>query len=390
MKYIQEISRRRLPATIRAEYDRERHDARLPVLRTITLLLALFYFSYTAVDAWFLPDIAWRTFILRFSIIGPLTILLLRFYRQPVSIRLKEGASVLVVCIATVVWCVAIGGTASPVVLNYFYAALVFQMVVTIVLTPPLEYGVAASAVVTASVYTTIWFLPDATTDYVLFHLAVGVPTVVLTLIANYRFSTEAVRLYLQNKDLDRLHGQLLKQHAELELVSQSDPLTGLTNRRSLDAEIHRLIAASNGTGVPVTVLLLDIDHFKEYNDRFGHLEGDECLKLVADALKNLGSDDDLACRFGGEEFLILRPGVAPAASIRTFAEEIRQAVEALSIRHPLAGRDCLAVTVSVGASADIVTSEETFLQLIAQADEALYTAKRHGRNISLLHQSIR
>jgi diguanylate cyclase (GGDEF)-like protein len=197
------------------------------------------------------------------------------------------------------------------------------------------------------------------------------------------------VRLYLQNKELDRRRVQLVAQNIELEQLSQYDPLTELMNRRSLDLSVQQLLSSKSGVPAPVTVFLFDIDRFKEFNDRFGHLVGDDVLKMVATTAKKILANGELACRFGGEEFLIVRLERLSAKESRALAEKLRSAVAAMSFSPNIGGEDCQGVTISVGVAASDIVRLDDFYKIIAQADEALYAAKRNGRNISMLHQTI-
>jgi diguanylate cyclase (GGDEF)-like protein len=162
-----------------------------------------------------------------------------------------------------------------------------------------------------------------------------------------------------------------------LQVQATRDPLTGLYNRRymqeSLDREIHR----ARRRGRPLAVMLLDIDHFKCYNDTFGHAAGDEALRFVAEVLLFSVRAEDLAVRYGGEEFVILHPECSlPQASIR--AEEIRKRLKELYIARP--GELPGPVTASIGVAAFPVTTDQGDL-LLKCADDALYQAKHAGRD---------
>ncbi len=162
-------------------------------------------------------------------------------------------------------------------------------------------------------------------------------------------------------------------------LVQQSirDPLTGLFNRRhleeSLDLELHR--AARRGE--PISVVMFDVDHFKRYNDLHGHDAGDAVLRALGGLVQRHIRAGDVACRFGGEEFLLLQPGLS-AHDARSRAETLRETVSQLALEHN--GAQLGSITVSVG----IATYPEHALSraaLVKRADEALYEAKRGGRD---------
>lgn len=162
------------------------------------------------------------------------------------------------------------------------------------------------------------------------------------------------------------------------QLRSQSirDPLTDLYNRRFLEETLERELMRSRRTGRPLSVLMIDIDHFKRFNDDFGHDAGDAVLRELASLLKSHIRAGDVACRYGGEEFVILLPEMAEEAAVRR-AEEVREAVHSLAVSHH--GRQHRAITISVGvASTNLAVTPE---DLLALADAALYQAKRAGRD---------
>jgi diguanylate cyclase (GGDEF)-like protein len=172
-----------------------------------------------------------------------------------------------------------------------------------------------------------------------------------------------------------------LRDHAEtLRARSFVDGLTGIANRRYFDVAISRELRRAQRLGTPLSLMMMDIDAFKAYNDHFGHPEGDTCLKRVAQALAAvLKRPADVAARYGGEEFAAILPDTT-AEQARTLAEALRAQVAQLAIAHaPAAGRPH--VTLSIGISShDKVALNDTAL-LVDAADQALYRAKRAGRD---------
>jgi diguanylate cyclase (GGDEF)-like protein len=171
----------------------------------------------------------------------------------------------------------------------------------------------------------------------------------------------------------------LLEANRQLENLSNTDALTGLVNRRrftgALDEEWKRAIRTGSG----IAIAMIDVDHFKKYNDHYGHLAGDACLRQVADALQSSARQDlDVAARFGGEEFAVIMPG-ADWNTARSVAERIRRAIIDLGLPH--AQSDLGMVSVSIGIAASAQTAGGTAEDLVRVADGALYEAKRNGRN---------
>ena len=174
-----------------------------------------------------------------------------------------------------------------------------------------------------------------------------------------------------------------LRLKAQADLIASyafRDGLTGLYNRRSLDQKLEREWHRCQRSGLPISVALLDVDHFKLFNDTYGHGPGDDCLKSVGAALGGcIKRSSDMAARYGGEEFAVILPECDPSAAAAV-AEEVRAAVEALAIAHARSSAGSV-VTVSVGV-ATLVPSEEALpSDLWAMADRLLYRAKESGRN---------
>ena len=168
-----------------------------------------------------------------------------------------------------------------------------------------------------------------------------------------------------------------MAQHA-LEQMALRDCLTGLANRRCFDDTLHAEWLRARCHGQPLSLLMVDVDHFKNYNDAYGHLGGDACLKRIASAISGELRANDLVARYGGEEFAVILPNqtLAGAASV---AERIRCRVERLQVPHN--GARAQQVTVSIGAATSSAASDSSVSALIGIADAALYRAKHMGRN---------
>ncbi|MEW6164679.1 MAG: diguanylate cyclase [Pseudomonadota bacterium] len=179
---------------------------------------------------------------------------------------------------------------------------------------------------------------------------------------------------------LMRLNTQLKEQSELLRAQAFVDGLTGVANRRHFDEAIAAEWRRCRRDSSPLALLMIDIDHFKRFNDRYGHQAGDDCLKTVAAALKEkLGRSHDLVARYGGEEFTCLLPESDLAGALAK-AEELRIAVESLGIPHEDSSVARI-VTISIGASTLVPDGDGGPDQLVAAADAALYDAKHAGRN---------
>ncbi len=175
------------------------------------------------------------------------------------------------------------------------------------------------------------------------------------------------------------LYRSLSDTHRRLVETSARDGLTGVFNRAYFDERFAREFSSACASGERLCVLLIDVDHFKPYNDTFGHLAGDECLKRVASALTSaLRRQSDFVARYGGEEFVVVLPACGPAAGLRV-AQSLRNAVEKLANRS--ASPSGAPVTVSIGLACTLPDQPESATALLGLADAALYRAKARGRN---------
>lgn len=167
--------------------------------------------------------------------------------------------------------------------------------------------------------------------------------------------------------------------------LASVDSLTGVANRRTLDQRLDERWRQAARDQTPVALLMIDVDHFKQYNDHFGHRSGDICLRIIASTIcAQLLRPSDMAARFGGEEFAVLIPETDTAGALHV-AERIRHSVFNLSLNHP-DGQDSR-VTVSIGCASLLPSQDEGCHVLIEAADQMLYAAKGAGRNRVCVHE---
>lgn len=206
-----------------------------------------------------------------------------------------------------------------------------------------------------------------------------GLRTIVGTLVQ----TTKAMEI--SNRSLeDRLHAskqEINDLQENLEAVrteSLTDPLTQLANRKFFDSTLEKSIAEAVERNEALSLMLTDIDHFKTFNDSFGHLTGDQVLRLVAMSVKHNVKGKDTAARYGGEEFAVILPNTTLRAAV-TVAEHIRRAVMAKELMKRSTGENLGRMTISIGVAT--LRKADTGQSLIERADMCLYAAKRHGRN---------
>lgn len=214
------------------------------------------------------------------------------------------------------------------------------------------------------SALTILWLDDMHNTTRILF-------TILLPIIA---FSVHHLLLKRSEMFTQLLVTNLYHERDRFSDLSMLDPLTGLYNRRGLENKLNQLLSPTSGRHF---VLLLDIDHFKAYNDRYGHTLGDQALVQVAAAIRDAVRSRDVVVRYGGEEFLVLLTNVSEDYATY-LAESVRQCVQELTITHRLDAQQTSKVTLSAGISAlDKLDVDSA----IVAADAALYLAKNNGRN---------
>ncbi len=205
----------------------------------------------------------------------------------------------------------------------------------------------------------------------------------VKTIIERLAHATQEMEARAESLE-ERLQAQTqeaTKLRVNLEQVRQeamTDALSGLPNRRQFDEKFDPLIKEAHESGAPLCVFLTDIDHFKKFNDTWGHQTGDQVIRFVASCLKTLNKGARLAARYGGEEFVVVLPDTA-LEDAQQVAENVRKAVMSKKLMRRTSGEDLGTVTISIGVAQ--LKRDETPAKVLERADEYLYQAKRSGRN---------
>lgn len=380
MRWLGLPARPRLTVEQYAAFLESRAPLRSRMLRAAVFCVLVFYLGCFLFDLWLLGDVTMLSATLRFGVMLPIAIGLLVYIGADHPVEKKEIAAILVALFANVCWCVILVSSSSPGVLTYFYAATSFQMAITIAAASPFRPALRASIFTFCLNYSAIWFIEGATPSYVIQHLAVYMPTVIMTLLVSYQLEVEALTSHLQMEENEALKRELSRQNKDLARLSVTDPLTRLSNRRGTEMELTRLMAETPDAARRVVLLVADVDHFKAYNDAYGHGAGDDCLKRVARAMRRALPIEAHLARHGGEEFVAIMADADPDTAA-ALAESLRRAVRQLGVAHAYTGDRNAHVTISVGAACGPIQHEGDFERLLDAADRALYAAKGDGRN---------
>lgn len=380
MRWLGLPARPRLTVEQYAAFLQSRAPLRSRMLRAAVFCVLIFYLTCFLFDLWLLGDVTLLSATLRFGVMLPIAIGLLAYIAGQYPIEKKEIAAILVALFANICWCVILVSSSSPGVLTYFYAATSFQMAITIAAASPFRPALRASIFTFCLNYSVIWFLEGVTPSYVIQHLAVYMPTVIMTLLVSYQLEVEALTSHLQMEENEALKRELSRQNKDLARLSVTDPLTRLSNRRGTEMELARLMTEVPDAASRVVLLVADVDHFKAYNDAYGHGAGDDCLKRVARAMRRALPIEAHFARHGGEEFVAVLADADPDTAA-ALAESLRRAVRQLGIAHAYTGDRNIHVTISVGAACGAIHHEGDFERLLDAADRALYAAKADGRN---------
>lgn len=308
----------------------------------------------------------------RLLLVTPLFIALLVLGQRLTRRWAVETAAAAGTVVSSLIPLVAMIYSHSPYRLHYQLGMLLIMVYCTMIQQLPMRFASVAMLCMLAIQLVTTYLADFADFRIWQANALLFVSTVALLLMASY-FQERASRLSY----LFALRGRLLRE--QLLDIARTDALTQLFNRRYQGEVMTQVWEEAVARPVSVAVILLDIDHFKAYNDNYGHLQGDACLAQVSQAIQQAAqAQDALVFRFGGEELLILQVG-ADAGQAQALGEALRQAVAALAIAHPVLGAGAR-VTASLGVAAAMAPHTGADA-LIAAADQALYAAKAAGRD---------
>lgn len=361
----------RFPPAIEAAFEAYSRNHRAAVMSSTTIPALLIYNFFLVVDYLLLPATFDVSLLVHLCVVSPVIVAAGLIVRRKPGLFTREALSAAVP--ATMIGQILFVYThnAGPAAAQYQFLAVVVLVYMNVNQRPDFRFAVGTTLMM-AGAYLFVLMTHDAAFATRLIGMTSMAAAAYMSLVANFRMERDARYTFLR-----RLHDQLKREEAEH--AALRDPLTGLANRFGLSHYVAQVEAQPSKPSTSACALMLDVDHFKRYNDRYGHPAGDLCLKRIASALAaNLRDERDLAVRVGGEEFLLLLSDAELADAVR-LGERIRRTIEGFAIPHD--GPDTEGVvTVSVGTMAGPL-STYSISELVDGADSALYIAKRKGRN---------
>ena len=378
--------RRKFPERIEGAFQREMDRIRERRIRRTGLAAVLLYGAFALTDRVMLPDAYLQAWAIRFLLVVPMLLLAtFHVYRIPRPFW-REAAMVatLLACGLSIPWIASL--SSHPNAGHYQTGVMLVVLFGNIVLALRFRSALVTSILMTAMYAYALEQVASMTPEVRLNNWLFCFAAVCISLIASFRMDQDQRRAYLARMREQERNDELSHAVELLARLSAEDALTAVANRREFERRLAVEWGRARREGQPLSVVMVDVDCFKNYNDHYGHQAGDACLQQIAARLRGVPQrSSDLVARYGGEEFIVLLPGTddEDAAAI---AERMRQAIVDLQIPHA-ASRVAPGVTASFGVAAMHPDEGAQPQALIAAADAALYRAKEKGRNCVVLQQ---
>ncbi|WP_231489661.1 GGDEF domain-containing protein [Billgrantia saliphila] len=371
----------RFSPIVEARFESDTSELRSRHLYLAGIVALVIYDLYLINDYAFRPESLQMAAWIRFGMMTPFGITALYFVRRGLSPAMREAVMTSTIVVGMLLSNLIFFLSKSTYsFLDTFSFGLILVMG-NIVFTLRFFHAVASSLISGIIMTLFVYHYAPMEAEIKLYAFVVFISSAVFTLLANYRMEVSERQSYLLLLREQLRNSAALKDNQALAKISITDPLTGVANRRHFDAVLEHRWQEALTENTMLGMLVIDIDRFKNYNDHYGHLQGDACLRQVALEMQNyVRQEVDLVVRYGGEEFVVLLPNTSAASALHA-AERIRRGIEALAI--PQAGSGV--ITVSIGAAALRPHVTLAPAMLLTLADAALYQAKREGRNRSVL-----
>ncbi len=367
------------PAAIETRFEREIGQRRARTLQLVMSRTVLVYNAFLIGDYFLVGDAFWLAVVLHFAVVTPWMVVACILMSRPLVAWLRNLiiASIPLAMIAGIL--MVFSASRDPLAAHYQYFAVIALIYANAALRPSYPLALAISLVTIVAHTLAMALHPGIAVPVAVSAACVLMVAAYVSLSANFAIERDLRRLYLLRLTDMLAASDLQRAAADLHRISYVDPLTGLANRRGIDARADALFAGAEPRQGHFSVLMIDVDHFKSFNDHYGHPEGDRCLARVAGAIRDTVREGiDVVGRYGGEEFLVILPDAELADALK-IAGRMRRLLEQLAIPHDHVANGI--VTVSIGVGEGSFSDPLSLARAIASADAALYDAKAAGRN---------
>jgi len=344
------------------------------------------YLLFSVTDVLLVPDVAALTIAARFAI-SVVALFFLEFqFRLNATADSIDCTAAAAIVVAYAGWLYPAMMTADTESISYYMVfGAIFMMSVNLFFSFQFRLSLFASITILLIFFAAVLSFPPAEASYRLAFGTFNLSCFVFTSYVNWKLNRERYKVFLNAVEARIQHKEASERGKALLRLSHTDSLTGLDNRRAVDQKLRDHWSDWQRRGTSFAAILIDVDFFKKYNDHYGHQEGDRCLVLVANALKDsIEPYNGCIGRYGGEEFIVLAR-LQASEQAAELAEAIRGNVERLALPHQQRRDGVSVVTISVGAAFTRNQTGSKLERLIHEADRALYSAKASGRNCARL-----
>lgn len=373
------------PAVLRALFHKETKVTRRMAARPGLYIAVIIYLLFSIVDIILIPDVAIYTIAARLAVSATALIVLEALLHFEANTAWLDATCAGAIIFGYIGWFIpAITSQDQESVAYYMVFGTIFMISANLFFTFRFVFSIAVSGIMLAIIFAANYYVPS-TTNYKMVFGAFYVSCFLFTSYINLKLNRERFNVFVNALDARNQHQEAAERGQALLRLSRTDPLTGLENRRAVDERLRDLWDDWRQHGATFAVLLVDVDFFKRFNDRYGHQEGDRCLAMVADNIRRIVEMRNASIgRYGGEEFIVLTQ-LQSLDEVTTLSDEICRSVEELGVAHEERRDGTSVVTVSVGAAFTRSQANTKLEKIIQEADNALYLAKASGRNCARL-----
>lgn len=360
----------RIPLCLKSCYYEHQKSLNLKYLLQVNLIAQFAYVVYTLADILVLTDIRTQLIVSKLSFAIIITFITIWIYNHYQNLPLFDLLLPTSIIGASMIWFINLNISESPYTLIYQYASLVFVVLANLCVQVRFRPSLITTSLITAVIYVGVYFNTHGDAYQVLLFSLIYIPVLIFSVYISWNSTLKSRTVFLHHmlNDYNR---------KAFEKLAHTDALTGLNNRRYFESLAKQHVQEHFESPNPTTLLVFDVDHFKNINDSYGHDVGDRVLQMIADVSHKEMRHTDILARYGGEEFIALLTATNSDDAIK-IAERLRARIANIVVKMN-DGSD-FGFTVSIGIT--ILETFETDLNiLIKQADIALYQAKANGRN---------